>query len=486
MDALRHLEGITLQEDQFIACLDVESLYMSIVHEIGLRAINDTLNQRGQQYSKHNRFILELLEFIFKHNYFTFSGKYYHQIRGTAMGSTCAPAYANLYLGWWERNFVFSDDLVEYSQYITLWLRYIDDVVGTTTKFDEFVKKLNTNTINLRVTSEISYEAVNFLVIHIYRDKENNLQTSVYRKNTATNNLLHAKSQHPSNLIKGIPTGQYLCVRRLCSTPGNFKIEAKKLYDRFKQRGYSHNCLKRAYKRALESDRSSLLIPRKNNNNNKKLEQSTNSKQQIRLIGDFSSQYREIFNILQKHWHILEQDLDLKEVIGNYPQITYRRSKNLKDRLIQSHYRNPIQSTWLSHNTKGCYRCGDCLACPYVCKSTKIIGRFDINEYVTKQFMNLCGKKYVGKTKREFRRRILEHVGDVRNKRNTSVANHVNLYHNGDNGAMKFTAVEHIKSTTRIGDIDNKLLQREAEWIYWLNTKVPAGLNEGFTFSHFL
>ncbi|OCT98775.1 hypothetical protein XELAEV_18011009mg [Xenopus laevis] len=115
-----------------------------------------------------------------------------------------------------------------------------------------------------------------------------------------------------------------------------------------------------------------------------------------------------------------------------------------------------------------------------------------------KQFMNckttgviyvmecVCGKRYVGKTKREFRRHILEHVGDVRNKRNTSVANHVNTHHNGDNGVMKFTAVEHIKSTTRIGDLDNKLLQREAEWIYWLNTKVPSGLNEGFTFSPFL
>ncbi|OCT65353.1 hypothetical protein XELAEV_18041592mg [Xenopus laevis] len=244
-------------------------------------------------------------------------------------------------------------------------------------------------------TLEISYEAVNFLDIHIYQDKENNLQTSVYRKNTATNNLLHANSQHPSYLIKGIPTGQYLRVRRLCSTLGNFKIEVKKLYDRFKQRGYSHNCLKRAYKRALESDRNE----------------------------------------------------DLKEVIGNCPQITYRQSKNLKDRLIQSHYKNP---------------------------STKFLGRLDTNEYIIKQFMNCtttgviyvmecaCGKRYVGKTKREFRR--------------------CGRY----NGVMKFTAVEHIKSTTRIGDIDNKLLQCEAEWIYWLNTKVPAGLNEGFTFSPFL
>lgn len=38
----------------------------------------------------------------------------------------------------------------------------------------------------------------------------------------------------------------------------------------------------------------------------------------------------------------------------------------------------------------------------------------------------VCGKTYVGKTQREFRRRILERVEDVKNKRNTTVAIHIN------------------------------------------------------------
>ncbi|OCT72009.1 hypothetical protein XELAEV_18034990mg [Xenopus laevis] len=90
-----------------------------------------------------------------------------------------------------------------------------------------------------------------------------------------------------------------------------------------------------------------------------------------------------------------------------------------------------------------------------------------------------CGKEYVGKTQREFWRRILEHVGDVRHKRNTSVANHINELHNGNMKVMKFTAVEHIKSTTRIGGIAKKLLQSEAKWIYWQNNKSPNGLMKG-------
>ncbi|OCU02294.1 hypothetical protein XELAEV_18008056mg [Xenopus laevis] len=143
----------------------------------------------------------------------------------------------------------------------------------------------------------------------------------------------------------------------------------------------------------------------------------------------------------------------------------------------------------------GCYKCGNCQAFLFVCKAVTITGR---REYTIKHFINCktmgviyvmkcqCETKYVGKTQREFRRRILEHVGDVRHKRNTSVANHINELHNGYTEVMKFTAIEHIKSTTRIGDIDKKLLQSEAKWINWLNSKSPNGLNEGFTFTPFL
>ncbi|OCU00126.1 hypothetical protein XELAEV_18005911mg, partial [Xenopus laevis] len=295
-----------------------------------------------------------------------------------------------------------------------------------------------------------------------------------YRKDTGTNNLLHAKSQHPNNFIQGIPTGQYLRIKRICITTEEFKIEAKKLYDRFKDRGYSHNCLKKAYQRALEKEENTKVV---------------------RLIGDYNLEHKDIYQILCKHWHILEQDRDLRKIIGNKPQVTYRRSKNLRDKLVQSHFTHSGKSTWLSNRNNGCYRCGDCLACLFVIKTTIFLGREDIAKYSIKQFINCkmrgviyvmeckCGKRYVGKSKREFRRRILEHGGDVRHKRNTSIANHNNELHNGNTGAMKFTAN---KPTTRIGDIDRKLLQSEAKWIYWLNSKSPNGLNEGFTFTPFL
>ncbi|OCT70725.1 hypothetical protein XELAEV_18037650mg [Xenopus laevis] len=367
-----------------------------------------------------------------------------------------------------------------------LWLRYIDDVLliwlGTQKDFFDFINILNNNDINLKVTAEIQRESINFLDIRVYRGINHNIHTTVYRKETATNSLLHANSLHPQSTIRGIPTGQYLRVRRLCNTITDFKVEAKKLYDRFKARGYSHNSLKRAYKKALASDRNALLVPKKLTSIINNEEKNNN---QVRIIGDYSTEHDAITRIITKHWHILEQDDVLKQYVGERPTITFRRSRNLRDHLVHSHLTTTTKSSWLAQRTIGCYKCGNCLACPYIEKTLSVKGRMDIEEYKLSHFMNCkttsvvyimrcpCPKLYVGKTCREFRRRILEHIGDVRNKRNTSVAVHINEKHGGKANTMKFFAVEHFQHTTRIGDIDKKLLQCEAKWIYWLNSRAP-------------
>ncbi|OCT80569.1 hypothetical protein XELAEV_18027381mg [Xenopus laevis] len=319
---------------------------------------------------------------------------------------------------------------------------------------------------------------VNFLDIKIYRDQQGNIATTLYRKETATNSLLHARSQHPQRTITGIPVGQYLRIKRICSNPEDFKSEAKKLYERFRERGYSHNSLKKAYKRALDTDRQSLLISKNTNSKVNSRNDNDNTKL-FRLIGDFSAEHNKIKHIVNKHWHILQQDSQLKEVIGETPLITFRRSKNLRDTLTRSHYTQATKTTWLTSKMKGCHKCGDCLACPLVTKTLHVTQPRDNVEYTIKNYIN-C------KTLREFRRRVLEHVGDVKHKRNTSVAVHINECHNGNTKVMQFFAVEQLKQTSRIGDVNKKLLQAEARWIYAMNSKSPNGLNEGFTFSPFL
>ncbi|CAJ0941725.1 unnamed protein product [Ranitomeya imitator] len=132
-DLLRRLEGLTIGLESSLASIDVEALYSSIPHDRGLEAIQYFLNTRGQQHHQHNCFVLKLLRFCLTHNYFVFDGRTYHQLRGTAMGSPCALAYANLFLGWWEETLVLGEDSEESDSSLyrvsELWTRYIDDIL---------------------------------------------------------------------------------------------------------------------------------------------------------------------------------------------------------------------------------------------------------------------------------------------------------------------------------------------------------------------
>ncbi|CAJ0963419.1 unnamed protein product, partial [Ranitomeya imitator] len=89
------------------------------------------------------------------------------------------------------------------------------------------------------------------------------LESTIYRKPTATNSLLRWDSNHPYSLKKGIPKGQYLRLRRNCSSKKNFKIMADDLRQRFRTRGYPDRILREAFQHANKQDRENLLTPRR-------------------------------------------------------------------------------------------------------------------------------------------------------------------------------------------------------------------------------
>lgn len=87
-----------------------------------------------------------------------------------------------------------------------------------------------------------------------------------------------------------------------------------------------------------------------------------------------------------------------------------------------------------------------------------------------------CGYFYIGKTKRQFFKRIRDHaLIDQKQLMETSVS--VGLYHNFDLHMIKFVVLEHVPTHVRGGSIDQKLLQLEARWIRTLTATIYPGLN---------
>ena len=71
----------------------MSSLYTNIKHEEGIEALKSWLIENGTNQEK-SEFIGTLTKLVLTSNYFTFNGRMYLQIQGTAMGTRMAPNYA--------------------------------------------------------------------------------------------------------------------------------------------------------------------------------------------------------------------------------------------------------------------------------------------------------------------------------------------------------------------------------------------------------
>ena len=92
-----------LPPNALLVTLDVSSLYTNIPHNEGITACRHFLGTRDRNSSTvGTETLCDLKRMILTMNNFTFNGKHYLQIHGTAMGTRMAPSYANLFLAKFE------------------------------------------------------------------------------------------------------------------------------------------------------------------------------------------------------------------------------------------------------------------------------------------------------------------------------------------------------------------------------------------------
>ena len=77
--------------------INVVSLYPSIPHDEGLGMLRKALDSRADR-SVSTDSLMDLAEVVLKNNMFELNGRFYHQMRGTAIGTKCAPPYSLLFL----------------------------------------------------------------------------------------------------------------------------------------------------------------------------------------------------------------------------------------------------------------------------------------------------------------------------------------------------------------------------------------------------
>lgn len=474
-----------LPTDTILATFDVESLYTNISHERGITALEYFLQNRPEDENPPNTFICDLASSILRLNFFSFhQGEHYLQIKGTSMGSTFAPSYANLYVGFFEQQFIFNEDRNPFYSNIIRYFRYLDDVLcvfkGSQNELNEFTMHLNEMSPDLKFTAESDSKRVHFLDMWITLE-DGRLTTTLYRKETDRNSFLLASSSHPTALKNGLPKSQFYRLRRICHSTEEYEENALDMKQRFLSRGYPMKTVEEAYNMALSTPRSHLL--EKSVKKEKKFS--------VSCITTFTPKSHIIKNTIMKYWHLLCDDPSLQGKFEDPPLFVSRRGPNLRNKLVKARVRSTPSQTLLAPLRDGNHPCGNCAQCNSTHKTRTFkhprSGKsYSVKGFITCKTKNViyllrcpCDKVYVGKTTRSLKQRISEHKSSIRRADlNYPVACHfIECAH--PVSSLRFQGIEQV-TLSRGGNIDKVLCQRELFWIHTLDALHPKGLNVDF------
>ncbi|XP_075462923.1 uncharacterized protein LOC142498600 [Ascaphus truei] len=208
-DLIRKLKNVKWNPQFIWVTMDVTSLYSVIRHDQGVAAVEHFIGGPDSNHF-HTAFILDAINFLLTHNYFLFDRTFYLQQRGTAMGTSFAPVYANLFMGWWESLFIFSSTN-PFRKHIIFYRRFIDDLImiwdGDSDSLHNFFHYINTNDLNLVFTHNFNTQHIDYLDLRLFIDIKGQIQTETFRKPNARNMLLRADSCHPPAVIRAMATG---------------------------------------------------------------------------------------------------------------------------------------------------------------------------------------------------------------------------------------------------------------------------------------
>ena len=311
------------------------------------------------------------------------------------------------------------------------------------------------------------------------------METKVFFKPTDRNSFLPMQSGHHPAWLKNIPKGQLMRVKRNCSTLEDYDEQSEILKGRFREKGYNAQKLNAISEEIKIIPRVDVLKNSVKSSNFKDYEWS--------FMSSFHSQYKEVEAILQNHWHILCLDKTLKPVLPANPKFIYRKAPNFGDKVVKKVLDQPAKpaSFW---EQKGFFACRRCKSCKSVSepvrgitnfRSTVNNREFNIEEFITCNITHVvyvlkcpCGLMYVGRTKRQLKVRIGEHVKNIRlGYKDHNVSLHFKTHHNQDPSGLRFWGIDVIKPTWRGNNMVRDLSKRETLWIYLLDTLTPKGLN---------
>ncbi len=483
LNKLSHLKN--LPKNAILVTMDVASLYTNIPHNEGINAVAQSL-EGNDQSTCSTRVIVKFLSLILNLNNFTFNDENYLQIKGCAMGSKCSSSYADIFMGKFENDKIYP--LINGKT--SCYYRFRDDIFMIWTAGEESLKEFF-NAIN-KVHSSIKFECkyskkdVSFLDTTVTIERNGTLSTKLYRKPTDRNAYLHFNSYHPVKQKVNIPFGQFLRAKKICTSNDEAEISFKEIEAKFKIRGYPITHLKEQKRKAGLMNREELLQ-----------EKNAEKGRKIPFTTIFNKHLPNINPIIEKHWHLLKTNPEIAPNFSEKPVLAFRRNKNLRDILGQTHLSKNKKIVPKKTSTGGSSQACLSRANNQCCK--QVISTKTFMSNVTKEvfhirhklncrsrnciylgFCNLCeNTQYVGKSEPPANLRINTHRYDVKSPNGGRFDKHFNLPGHDYNKNARYILIEQVKQSNMTKKTIRQLLEeREDYWMTKLKTVTPNGMND--------
>ncbi|EYC17445.1 hypothetical protein Y032_0030g2054 [Ancylostoma ceylanicum] len=212
---LERLRASGLDSNSVMESFDVASLYTNVENSRALQAVSEMLQVHTasiEMYGLSIRRTITLIKDCLNCNIFKWSGKYFSQIRGLAMGQRLAPVLAICFMSKIEQPVLARLPL--------LYCRYIHDsfiVTSTQSEIDECFNILNGQSENIQFTREVPEDGwLAYLNTHKSLSSST-IRIKWYRKAASENILLHATFAHPASVKRAVVRNIFRTARYICT-----------------------------------------------------------------------------------------------------------------------------------------------------------------------------------------------------------------------------------------------------------------------------
>ena len=243
---------MTFDQNCVMESFDVTSLYTNVQNDAALQALSELLDKHARcinTFGLSKARILILIRECLKCNIFKWSGEYYSQVRGLAMGQRLAPVLAICFMSRIEEPVL--------ARLPIMYCRYVDDccvVTSTQSEMDECFRLLNEQSQYIRLTRETPRDGWLSYLNTQMKLSNGIMHVKWYRNESSKNILIHARSAHPTAVKRAVLRNMFKTATKVC-TSENERCEARKLaVEIASKNGYSTSrCQRRPSRAGIQS-----------------------------------------------------------------------------------------------------------------------------------------------------------------------------------------------------------------------------------------